>query len=100
MKRSESPAGSIPRHDYDLALKNAVSWMGDRYLLAAPLPRRRDEHKGYFIEPRRWHDGRTSTARSTTYRQSPDLHGQISSAVRLSTIDTVAVRSRDAALSR
>jgi hypothetical protein len=86
MKRSDPPSGSIPRHDYDLALKNAVSWMGDRYLLAAPLQRRSNEPKGYFIEPRRWHEG-TSTA-------------QVRAAVRLSTIDTAAVRSRDAALSR
>jgi hypothetical protein len=63
MKRSDSPAGSIPRYDYDGALKSAVSWLGDRYLLAAPLPRRNDERKGYFVEPRRWHDHRTSNIR-------------------------------------
>ena len=58
MKRSESSSGSIPRHDYGLALKSAVTWLGDRYLLAAPLPKRSDERKDYFIEPRRWHDAR------------------------------------------
>ena len=58
MKRSESPSGSIPQHDYGLALKSAVSWLGERYLLAEPLPRRRNERREYFTEPRRWHDFR------------------------------------------
>jgi hypothetical protein len=55
MKFSDSAADPLPRHDYDRALKNAVSWLGDRYLLAAPLTRRNDERKSYFAEPRRWH---------------------------------------------
>jgi hypothetical protein len=63
MKRSESPSGPVPQHDYGLALKSAVSWLGDRYLLAAPLPKRKDEPKGFFIEARRWHDRRVSAAR-------------------------------------
>jgi hypothetical protein len=63
MKASESPSASIPQHDYGLALKSAVSWLGDRYLLADPLPRRSDSRKHYFAETRRWlaarnaHDG-------------------------------------------
>jgi hypothetical protein len=61
MNRSESPAASIPVHDYGLALESAVSWLGDRYLLADPLPRRRDERKGYFIESRRWLEVRKAT---------------------------------------
>jgi hypothetical protein len=28
---------SLPTHDYSLALQHAVSWLGDRYLLAAPI---------------------------------------------------------------
>lgn len=68
MKRSESPSGSIPRHDYGLALKSAVTWLGDRYLLAAPLPKRSDDRKDYFIEPRRWHDRQASTARRQAVR--------------------------------
>ena len=63
MKLSDSPSSPIPKHDYELALKSAVSWLGDRYLLASPLPKRKDESKGYFVEPRRWHDQRVSTAR-------------------------------------
>ncbi|HEU5137506.1 MAG TPA: hypothetical protein VFU13_20350 [Steroidobacteraceae bacterium] len=62
MKRSESASASIPQHDYGLALKSAVSWLGDRYLLAEPMPRRRKEHKEYFVETRRWHDGRNAKA--------------------------------------
>ncbi len=50
MKRSESASSLIPLHDYEIALKSAVSWLGDRYLLAAPLSRRSNERKEYFIE--------------------------------------------------
>jgi hypothetical protein len=60
MKSSESPTAPIPQHDYGLALKSAVSWLGDRYLLADPLPRRRDERREYFVETRRWHDFRNT----------------------------------------
>lgn len=45
----------IPLHDYGPALQNAVSWLGDRYLLADPVPRRNDEPKPYFNEARSWH---------------------------------------------
>jgi len=31
-----------PTHDYRAALQNAVSWLGNRYLLAEPLNRRRE----------------------------------------------------------
>jgi hypothetical protein len=60
MKLSESAPANIPQHDYAPALKSAVSWLGDRYLLADPLPRRRDERKDFFVEARRWHDGRNA----------------------------------------
>jgi hypothetical protein len=54
MKRKELTAG-IPMHDYRAALEGAVSWMGDRYLLAEPVPRLHEEHRPYFAEQRRWH---------------------------------------------
>ena len=54
MKRPEDKSRSIPVHDYRLALQSAVSWLGDRYLLAEPVTRRR-EPAPYFSEPRRWH---------------------------------------------
>jgi len=53
MKRAEST--TIALHDYALALKSAVSWLGDRYLLAEPVIKRRVEPAPYFQEPRHWH---------------------------------------------
>jgi hypothetical protein len=44
----------FPLHDYDAALRNAVSWLGDNYLLANPTPRRQQESSPYFNAPRRW----------------------------------------------
>ena len=55
MKRPKETPQSLPQHDYGLALQTAVSWLGDRYLLAEPVARRREEHKPFFVEPRRWH---------------------------------------------
>jgi hypothetical protein len=54
MKNPDTPRKAIPLHDYDLALEKAVSWLGDRYLLAEPAPRRREEPRQYFSEPQRW----------------------------------------------
>ena len=53
MKRKEYAA--LPVHDYSPALKGAMSWLGDRYLLAEPAPRLSEERKPYFAEQRRWH---------------------------------------------
>jgi hypothetical protein len=44
-------------HDYGLALQNAVSWLGDRYLLASPVTARRpDRHAeaGFAAARRRY----------------------------------------------
>ena len=59
MKRPD-PSRPIPVHDYGLALQSAVSWLGDRYLLASPTPRRTEEPSAYFSESQRWptHQGR------------------------------------------
>lgn len=46
---------TIPLHDYRPALQGAMSWLGDRYLLAEPAPRLTEERKPYFAEQRRWH---------------------------------------------
>ena len=54
MKRKELTA-TIPMHDYRAALKGAVSWLGDRYLLAEPVARLSEERRPYFAEQRRWH---------------------------------------------
>lgn len=54
MKRPKETKPYPPPHDYALALQSAVSWLGDRYLLAEPVNRRRDA-KPFFVEPRSWH---------------------------------------------
>lgn len=45
---------ALPLHDYRIALQCAVSWLGDRYLLAAPVRRVCDDRKPYFAETRSW----------------------------------------------
>jgi hypothetical protein len=55
MKR---PKSSLPQHDYALALQNAMSWLGDRYLLAEPTPRRVEERKPFFVEAKSWREPR------------------------------------------
>jgi hypothetical protein len=52
VKHDKKP--QIPLHDYRMALKNAVSWLGEKYLLAEPVSRRREELKPYFAETPRW----------------------------------------------
>jgi hypothetical protein len=58
--QTRSGTASIPQHDYRQALKSAVSWLGDRYLLADPQPKRRDDRKDYFVVTRSWHDARNA----------------------------------------
>jgi len=53
MKRKEYTA--LPVHDYRPALQGALSWLGDRHLLAEPVTRLSEERTPYFAEPRRWH---------------------------------------------
>ena len=54
MKSPERQNRAIPLHDYGPALQTAVSWLGDRYLLAEPVARRREDYKPYFNSPRNW----------------------------------------------
>ena len=54
MKRKETTS-KIPLPDYRNALQDALSWLGDRHLLAEPVPRLSEERAPYFAEPRRWH---------------------------------------------
>jgi hypothetical protein len=56
MKRSKDTRKPLPQHDYALALRNAVSWLGDRYLLAQPVNRTVSAPQPYFVETRSWHD--------------------------------------------
>jgi hypothetical protein len=53
MKRSNRDL-RMPQHDYGLALQNAVTWLGQRYLLAEPVARRVEERKPFFVESRSW----------------------------------------------
>lgn len=39
MKRPNDALSPLPVHDYELALQRAVSWLGDRHLLATPSVR-------------------------------------------------------------
>jgi len=54
MKRPK--LSQLPQHDYALALQSAVSWMGDRYLLAEPVKKRAEEYRPYYLETKSWHE--------------------------------------------
>jgi hypothetical protein len=54
MKRKPSNA-AMPLHDYRPALQGALSWLGDRHLLAEPVPRLSEERSPFFAESPRWH---------------------------------------------
>ncbi len=56
MKRPNKASHRVPQYDYRLALQTAVSWLGDRYLLAQPVSRRSEDRKPFFVEARSWHD--------------------------------------------
>ncbi len=55
MKRPRQQSTPLPHHDYRPAIESAVSWLGDRYLLAEPVTPRREPRKTWFTETRRWH---------------------------------------------
>lgn len=40
MKSSRDSQPNFPVRDYSLAVESAVSWLGDRYLLATPIAAR------------------------------------------------------------
>ena len=54
MKLNKALNQALPMHDYRLALQSAVSWLGDRYLLAAPARRLPEDRKPFFAEIRSW----------------------------------------------
>jgi hypothetical protein len=45
----------IPVHDYGPALRSAVTWLGERHLLAEPVRRRSDDRGPYFNTQPGWH---------------------------------------------
>ena len=53
MKTQKPMSQTIPQHDYRSALQGALSWLGDRYLLAEPLNRRNDDRKSHVNEAQR-----------------------------------------------
>ena len=53
VKTSKPTNQMISRHDYGPAIQGALSWLGDRYLLAEPLNRRVDDRKPAVSEPSR-----------------------------------------------
>jgi hypothetical protein len=55
VKRARDQNRPIPLHDYSPALQSAVSWLGNRYLLAEPVTRRVEAPTPYYAEPPRWH---------------------------------------------
>lgn len=48
VKRAKDPTHPIPLHDYRPALQGAVSWLGDRYLLAEPVRRRGEDRRTHY----------------------------------------------------
>lgn len=42
MTNTKSKSPPAPPHDYRAAVQDALSWLGNRYLLAEPLNRRRE----------------------------------------------------------
>jgi hypothetical protein len=55
VKRNKPSNPALPVHDYRPALQCAVSWLGDRYLLAEPVRRRCETDKPFFAETRGWY---------------------------------------------
>jgi len=53
VRRKKPLNPDLPVHDYRPALQCAVSWLGDRYVLAAPV-QRVHERKPFYVEARRW----------------------------------------------
>jgi hypothetical protein len=54
MKINKTLNSTLPVHDYRPALQDALSWLGDRHLLAQPVLRVPEQRRGWFAETRRW----------------------------------------------
>lgn len=50
------PHPTLPVHDYSGAIQSAVSWLGERYILAAPVTPRRDarEVPAFLLHSESW----------------------------------------------
>jgi hypothetical protein len=56
MKLMTQEPSRLPVDDYSAALRKAVSWLGERYLLAAPVTRREQATPRYFPKEQGWHE--------------------------------------------
>jgi hypothetical protein len=52
MKSPRDHQPPFPVRDYSLALQSAVSWLGDRYLLATPIHATNQRARSSFNRPR------------------------------------------------
>jgi len=57
MKLNKPQFPLFPAHDYRTALQTALSWLGDRHLLAQPVNRVPAQSRPNFAETRRWMPG-------------------------------------------
>ena len=55
MKLMRQEHQRLPVDDYSAALRNAVSWLGERYLLAVPVTRN-DQAPRYLPQGRGWYE--------------------------------------------
>jgi len=62
MKSTNRQTQAIPLHDYGTALRKAVSWLGERHLLAEPVRRLGDERRSWYHAQAGWHP-QSTTAR-------------------------------------
>jgi hypothetical protein len=56
MKLMRQEHQRLPVDDYSAALRNAVSWLGERYLLAVPVTRTDQATPRYFPQGRGWYE--------------------------------------------
>ena len=54
MKLGKLQNPALPVHDYRTALQGALSWLGDRHLLAQPVNRVSAQRGPNFAETRGW----------------------------------------------
>lgn len=54
MKLMTQEPSRLPVDDYSAALREAVSWLGERYVLAVPVTRSEQATPGNFSQQRSW----------------------------------------------
>jgi hypothetical protein len=56
MKLTTQESPRLPVEDYSGALRNAVSWLGERHVLAVPVTRIERASPRYFHQGQGWHE--------------------------------------------